>query len=75
MKSTQKYSYLLHWICHNQRFKYVKINSANPLYLIINKVNGNFEENNGNKYLTLVPSNESKEKILKNGKLWSKSEV
>ena len=42
--------------------KYVKINSANPLYLIFNKVNGYFEEINGNKYLTIVPTNESKER-------------
>ena len=43
--------------------KYIKINSADPLYLIINKVNGYFEEINENKYLTLVPTNESTEKI------------
>ena len=43
--------------------KYVKINSVNPLYLIFNKVNEYFEEINGNKYLTLVPTNENKEKI------------
>ena len=42
--------------------KYVKINSVNPLYLIFNKVNGYFEEINGNKYLTIVPTNESKER-------------
>ena len=29
--------------------KYVKINSVSPLYLIFNKVNGYFEEINGNK--------------------------
>ena len=46
--------------------KYIKINSVNPLYLTFNKVNGYFEKTNGNKYLTLVPTNESKEKILKN---------
>ena len=45
--------------------KYVKINSVNPLYLIFSKVNEYFEEINGNKYLTLVPTNESKEKIFK----------
>ena len=45
--------------------KYVKINSVNPLYLIFRKVNGYFEEINGNKYLTLVPTNESKEKTKK----------
>ena len=34
--------------------KYVKVNSVNPLYLIINKVNGYLEEINKNKYLALV---------------------
>ena len=45
--------------------KYVKINSVNPLYFIINKVNGYFKEINKSKYLTLVPTNESKGKIKK----------
>ena len=40
--------------------KYVKIDSKNPLYLFFSKVNGYFKEINGNKYLTLVPTNESK---------------
>ena len=39
----------------------VKINRVNPLYLFINKINGYFEEINGNKYLALVPTDESKE--------------
>ena len=43
--------------------KNVKINSVNPLYLSIYKVNRYFQEINGNKHLTLVPTNESKEKI------------
>ena len=44
--------------------KYVKINSTSPLYPIFNKVNRYFGEINGNKYLTLVPTNENKaEKI------------
>ena len=29
---------------------------------MFNKINGHFEENNGNKYLALVPTNDSKEK-------------
>ena len=41
--------------------KYLKIDSVNPLYPIFNKVNGYFEEINKNKYLMLVPTNESKE--------------
>ena len=52
--------------------KYVKINSVNLLYLTFNKLNGYFEEINENKYLTLVPTNESKEKIKKYEDLWIK---
>ena len=52
--------------------KHVRINSVNPLYLIFNKVNGYLEEMNENKYLTLVHSNEGKQKIKKYGKLWIK---
>ena len=46
-----------------KNLKYVKIYSVNPLHLILNKVNGYFEQINENKCLTLVPTNESKEKI------------
>ena len=52
--------------------EYVKIYSVNLLYLIFRYVNGYFEEINGNKYLTLVPTNESKEKIEKYEELWIK---
>ena len=45
--------------------EYIKINSVNLLYLIFSKVNGYFEEINKSKYLTLVPTNERKEKIKK----------
>ena len=48
--------------------KYLKTNSVNPFYLIFSKVNGYFAEVDKNKYLILVPTNESKEKTknLKN---------
>ena len=46
-----------------KNLKYVKINLVNPLYLFFSKVNGYFEEINERKYLTLVPTNESKAKI------------
>ena len=54
-------------------FKYVKIDSGNPLYLIFSKVNGYFEEINEYKYLMLVTTNESKEKIKKYEELCSKT--
>ena len=37
------------------------INSVNPLYLMIDKMIGHFEEKNGNKYLVLDDVNENKE--------------
>ena len=48
------------------------MNNVDSLYLIISKVNGYFEEINKNKYLTLVPTNKSKELIKKYEELWSK---
>ena len=48
--------------------KYVKINSVNPLYLMLNKMDGYFEEIY--KYLTLVPTIQSKGKIKKYEELW-----
>ena len=38
------------------------------MYLICSKVNGYFEEINKSKYLMLVPTNKSKEKIKKHEK-------
>ena len=46
----------------NKDWKHVKINSVKALYLIFSKVNGYFEQINKNKYLTPVPTSESKEK-------------
>ena len=50
------------WYVTVEDSKHIKINSVNPLFLIFSKVNGYFSELNKNKYLTLVPANESKEK-------------
>ena len=52
--------------------KYVKIYSVNPLYLTFRYINGYFEDINGNKYLTLVPTIETREKIKKYEELWIK---
>ena len=49
---------------------YVKINSVNPLYLIIGKVDGYIEENNGNKYLTFASTDKNKKVLEKYTKLW-----
>ena len=52
--------------------KYAKINSVILLYLIFSKVNEYNEVINQNNYLTLVPTNESKEIIKRDEGLWSK---
>ena len=51
------------------------IYSVNPLYLIIGKVDGHIEENNGNKYLVFDPAelhstDENKEVLKKYTELW-----
>ena len=52
--------------------KYLKIYSANLLYLISRYVNGYFKEITENKYLALVPTNKSKENIKKYEDLYIK---
>ena len=56
---------------------YVKIKSVNPLYLIINEVDGHFEEKNGNKYLILDSTNKNKKVLTKYTELWvgTKNEI
>ena len=44
---------------------YVKINSANPVYLLINKADVYIEERNGNKYLIYASTDKKKEVLTK----------
>ena len=46
------------------------INSVNPLYLMIDKMIGHFEEKNGNKYLVLDDIDENKEVPKKYKEVW-----
>ena len=43
-----------------KNLSYAKVNSVNSLYLISDKINGYIKEGNENKYLKLVPIDESK---------------
>ena len=49
---------------------HVKINSVNPLYLIIGEVDGYTEENNENKYLTFASNDKNKKVVEKYTELW-----
>ena len=51
---------------------YMTMNSVKLLHRIIINVNGYTEESNGNKYLTLVPTDESKDTLKKYKELYSK---
>ena len=46
------------------------INSVNPLYLMIDKMIGHFEEKNGNKYLVLDYVDENKEASKRYEEVW-----
>ena len=52
--------------------KQLKIHSVSLLYFIFGDVNGYFKGIIRNKYLILVPTNESKEKLKKYEELWIK---
>ena len=54
---------------------YAIINIGNPLYLIINKINEWLEKSNGNKYMTLVPTDESKDKLKNTKNYGTKLEI
>ena len=49
---------------------YVKINSVNSLYLIINEVDGCIEKIDRNKYLALVSTDRNKEVLTNYTELW-----
>ena len=50
---------------------YIKIKSVNPLYLIINEVDGYIKEKNGNKYLIFNSADKNKEVLKKYTELWN----
>ena len=51
-------------------YDFVKINSVNPLYLIISEVDEYVKEKNGSKYLVFDSANENNEVLKKYAGLW-----
>ena len=51
---------------------YVKINSVNPLYIIIDEADGHSEERNENKCLNFASTDNNKEVLKKYRKIWDK---
>ena len=52
--------------------RYVKINTVNLLYSIIDKINGYIEDIDGNNNMALVPIDKSKDTLKKYEDLWTK---
>ena len=71
-----KRSYKIYYIGYitMRDFDYAKVNSANPLYLIISKGDGYIQEINGDKYLVFASTDENKKVLTKYTKLWDEIE-
>ena len=65
----QKHYYLLHWICHKK--PEYKINSVNPLYLLVDEIDGFIEEKEGSKYLNIASADSISEVLKKYAEVWS----
>ena len=65
MKICKKYSYLRYWIRDDQRFEIRKNLWCKFFISYFQQSEWYLEEINGNKYLAIVPTNGSKEKIKK----------
>ena len=50
--------------------EHVNIDNENPVYLILNNVDGYTEESNGDKYLSFASTDKNKEVLEKYAELW-----
>ena len=64
------YIYYIGYVTIKKIGDYNNINSINPLYLMINKMIGHFEEKDEIKYLVLDEINENKEVLKKYEEAW-----
>ena len=62
--------YYIEYITTKSISDYENITSVNPLYLVINDVDGYIEENDKNKYLSFASNDNKKEVLKKYIKLW-----
>ena len=47
------------------------VNTANPLYLVINRIHGFIEEKNGDKYLNIASTDKNSEVLSKYSEVWN----
>ena len=62
-KNINRSWYLLYWLCHKK--PEWNVNSVNPLYLMIYRIDGFIEEKNGDKYLNIASTDRNSEVLKK----------
>ena len=60
----------IHYIGYVTKKHEYKINSVNPLYLMINRADGFIEEKNGDKYLIIALTDRNSEVLRKYSEVW-----
>ena len=60
---------LITWI-HYKKVEY-KINSVNPLYLLVDEIDGFIKEKEGCKYLNILLTDSNSQVLKKYAKIWS----
>ena len=60
--------YYIGYITKNEEYK---INSVNPIYLLVHRIDGFIEEKRGNKYLNIAFTDSNNEVLKKYAEVWS----
>ena len=60
----------IYYIGYATRKDEYKINSVNPLYLLVHKIDGFFEEKEGDKYLNIASTDKNSEVLKKYSEVW-----
>ena len=67
-KNINRSWYLLYWLCHKK--PEWNVNSVNPLYLMINRIDSFIEKKNGDKHLNIALSDRNSEVLKKYSEVW-----
>ena len=62
----------IYYIGHITKKDEYKINSVNPLYLLVHRIDGFIEEKRGNKYLNIAFTDSNNEVLKKYADVWSR---
>ena len=60
----------IYYIGHAIKKPEWNVNSVNPLYLMINRIDGFIEEKNGDKYLNIASTERNNDELKKGSEVW-----